>query len=293
MSRDASPPADLAPGILTEYMTDEWGVFVRSTATLESFRSQYQSVEVHDSAAFGKLFRLDGHFMTSEKDEFYYHENLVHIAALAHPEPTRALVVGGGDGGSAEELLKHPSMAAVTIAEIDGSVVDISRRHFRAVHHGALDDPRVTVRIEDGFRFVENAREQYDLIVLDLTDPGGPSTALYTAGFYEACAARLSPQGAMTMHVASPVAHADRIRDALAELRVAFARVTPYLTSVPLYGGLWMMACCSQTLDPRAHDAATIDARIAARKLGGLQYVNGETYRAALALPNFVRVLAA
>jgi len=288
---DASPPDDLRPGILTEYMTDEWGVFVRSTATLEAFRSQYQAIEVHDSAAFGRLFRLDGHFMTSEKDEFFYHENLVHIAALAHPGPARALVVGGGDGGSAEELLKHPTITSVTIAEIDGSVIDIARRHFGAVHRGALDDPRVSVHIEDGFRFVENAREQYDLIVLDLTDPGGPSTALYTAAFYEACAARLTPQGAMTMHIASPVAHGDRIRDALAALRVAFARVTPYLTAVPLYGGLWMMACCSRTLDPRTHDAATIDARIAERRLGALQYINGETYRAVLALPNFVRVL--
>jgi spermidine synthase len=293
MSHDAPPPGDLAPSILTEYMTDEWGVFVRSTATLESFRSQYQAVEVHDSVAFGKLFRLDGHFMTSEKDEFFYHENLVHIAALAHAGPARALIVGGGDGGSAEELLKHPSMTEVTIAEIDGSVVDISRRHFHGVHRGALDDARVTVRIEDGFRFVEQSREQYDLIVLDLTDPGGPSTALYTADFYKSCAARLTPQGAMTMHIASPIAHAARIRDALAELRRAFTRVTPYLTSVPLYGGLWMMACCAQGLDPREHSAIAIDERIARRGLAGLQYINGETYRAALALPNFVRALVA
>lgn len=292
---DAQPPADaagdLAPGVLTEYLDDDWGVFVRSQAALESFRSKFQHVEVHDSAAFGKLFRLDGHFMTSEKDEFFYHENLVHIAALAHPSPTTALVVGGGDGGSAEELLKHPSMTRVTIAEIDASVLDISRRHFQAVHRGALDDPRVSVRVEDGFRFVENANERYDLIVLDLTDPGGPSTALYTAKFYAACAAHLTPQGAMTMHVASPIAHGARIREAMSELRVAFARVTPYLTSVPLYGGLWMMACCSTALDPRAHSIGEIDDRVAKRRLADLSYINGETYRAALALPNFVREL--
>lgn len=293
MSHDASPRGDLIPGILTEYVDDDWGVFVRSTAALESFRSDFQDVEVHDSAAFGKLFRLDGHFMTSEKDEFFYHENLVHVAALAHPAPERALIVGGGDGGSAEELLKYSSVKQVTIAEIDAAVLDISRRHFHAVHRGALDDPRVTVRVEDGFRFVENSRDAYDLIVLDLTDPGGPSTALYTAAFYEACAARLTPLGAMTMHVASPVAHAARVRDALAELRRAFARVTPYLTSVPLYGGLWMMACCAATLDPREQSAMVIDQRIAQRGLQSLQYLNGETYRAALALPNFVRALVA
>ena len=293
MSHSVSPPGDLAPGILTEHLTDDWGLFVRSSATLEAFRSACQDVEVHDSATFGKLFRLDGHFMTSEKDEFFYHENLVHVAALAHPAPERALVVGGGDGGSAEELLKHPSMKDVTIAEIDGAVVDISRRYFQKVHHGALDDPRVTVKIEDGFRFVEHSREQYDVIVLDLTDPGGPSTALYTAQFYNACARRLTPSGAMTMHVASPVAHGTRIRETLAELRRAFPLVTPYLTSVPLYGGLWMMACCSARLDPRGQSATAIDLRIAERRLPHLQYINGETYQAALALPNFVRALVA
>jgi spermidine synthase len=290
MKSDASPSGDLAPGVLTEYMTDEWGVFVRSKAKLEAFRSAYQDVEVHDSE-FGKLFRLDGHFMTSEKDEFFYHENLVHIAALAHRAPVNALVVGGGDGGSAEELLKHPSMRRVTIAEIDQSVLDISRRHFGSVHRGALDDPRVTVRVEDGFAFVGRSLERYDLIVLDLTDPGGPSSALYTPEFYAACAAHLTTHGAMTMHIASPVSHGARIREALAGLRHAFARVTPYLTSVPLYGGLWMMACCSATLDPREQSAEAIDMRITARGIADLQYINGDTYRAALALPNFVKRL--
>jgi len=286
-----SVPGDLAPGVMTEYLTPEWGLFVRSRATLAKFRSAFQDVEVHDSAPFGKLFRLDGHFMTSERDEFFYHENLVHIAALAHPGPECALIVGGGDGGSAEELLKHPSMRAVTIAEIDASVIDISRAHLEAVHHGALDDPRVTVRVGDGFRFVRETDALYDLIVLDLTDPGGPSTALYTPDFYRACAKRLTMGGAMTMHVASPVAHPDRIRKTLADLRRAFHRVTPYLTSVPLYGGLWMMACCSSSLDPREQSAMAIDLRIAERRIQHLQYVNGETYRAALALPNFVRAL--
>jgi spermidine synthase len=101
-------PGDLAPGVMTEYLTDDWGFFVRSAERLERFRSRYQDVEVHDSVPFGKLFRLDGYFMTSERDEFFYHENLVHMAALSHPRPARALIVGGGDGGAAEALFKHP-----------------------------------------------------------------------------------------------------------------------------------------------------------------------------------------
>jgi spermidine synthase len=291
MTSEATAPGDLAPGVMTEYLTDDWGLFVRSRATLAKFRSAFQDVEVHDSEPFGKLFRLDGHFMTSERDEFFYHENLVHIAALAHPAPARALIVGGGDGGSAEELLKHPSMRSVTIAEIDPAVIAISREHLAHVHHGAFDDPRVTLQVGDGFRFVEDSRDEYDLIVLDLTDPGGPSAALYTPAFYAACASRLTAAGAMTMHIGSPVAHPARVRDTIAELRGAFARVTPYLTSIPLYGGLWMMACCSRALDPLQQSTASIDLQIAARGIGRLQYINGDTYCAALALPNFVRAL--
>ena len=286
------PPGDLAPGVMTEYMTDDWGMFVRSAGTLARFRSAYQDVEVHDSVPFGKLFRLDGHFMTSERDEFFYHENMIHVPALAHPGPERALIVGGGDGGSAEELLKYPSMRTVTIAEIDEAVIDISREHLQAVHRGALDDPRVTIRIGDGFRFVMDTRDAFDLIVLDLTDPGGPSTALYTREFYAACAARLGPQGAMTMHVGSPVANPERVRETLAELRRAFTVVTPYLTAVPLYGGTWMMACCSASLDPRALQASDVDLRISQRGVGDLQFINGDTYRAVLALPNYVQPLA-
>jgi spermidine synthase len=212
---------------------------------------------------------------------------------MTHAAPRRALIVGGGDGGSAEELLKYRSIADITLCEIDAAVVDIARRHLSAVHRGALDDPRVRLTIGDGLAFVARSVEMYDLIVLDLTDPGGPSTPLYTADFYRACAARLAAGGAMTLHIASPVAHPDRIRDGLARLRAAFACVTPYLASVPLYGGLWMMACASATLDPTALSAEDVGRRIAERGIGRLQHYNGDTHRAALALPNFVRALVA
>jgi len=286
---NAGAPHDLAPDLMTEQLTDDWGFYIRSARRFEQFRSAYQAIEVHDSVPFGKLFRLDGHFMTSERDEFFYHENLVHLAALSHPEPERALIIGGGDGGSAEELLKHASIRSVTLAEIDARVVDIARTYLGAVHRGALDDPRLTLVIGDGFGFVRTATERYDLIVLDLTDPGGPSEQLYTPDFYRACASRLTPEGALTLHIASPIAHPDRIRQTLASLRETFAVVTPYLTSVPLYGGMWMMACASATLDPKSVSAEEIDRRIASRGIANLQYYNGEMHRAALALPNFVR----
>ena len=284
---------DLRPGLLTEYLTEETGFFVRSTRQFERFHSPFQTVEVHDTVPFGTLFRLDGHFMTSEKDEFFYHENLVHTTAIAHPAPARALIIGGGDGGSAEELLKYPSMKSVTLVEIDMAVIDVARKYFGTVHRGALADGRLSLRVEDGLAYVRSASETYDLIVLDLTDPGGPSEPLYTADFYRACAIRLNPSGAMTLHIASPVAHPDRIRAGIANLRAAFAVVAPYLVTVPLYGGLWMMASASATLNPAYLTPLEVDRRVAQRRISDLQYYNGDMHRASFALPNFVRNLVA
>ena len=290
---DDVPPGDLQPGVLTEYLTDDSGFFVRSLREFERFQTPYQTVEVHDTKTFGKLFRLDGHLMTSEKDEFFYHENLVHVAAITHPAPKTALIIGGGDGGSAEELLKYQTINSVTLVEIDLAVLDIARKYFAEVHHGALLDPRLTVKVEDGLAFVRGATDTYDLIVLDLTDPGGASEPLYGAEFYRTCAARLNPTGAMTLHIASPVAHPERVRAAMANLRAVFSVVIPYLVSIPLYGGLWMMACASPTLNPAYLTPLEANRRIATRGIRDLQYYNGEVHRASMALPNFVRDLVA
>ncbi len=287
----ADPRLPAPTDALTEWLTPDWGFFIRSAKRHEAFHSGLQAVEVHDSESFGTLLRLDGHFMTSEKDEFFYHENLVHMAAITHDAPRRVLIVGGGDGGSAEELLKHSGIEGITLVEIDPAVVDVARRHLQRVHRGSLDDPRLTLKIEDGFAYVQASAEPFDLIVLDLTDPGGPSTLLYTPEFYRACAARLGEDGIMTLHIASPLASPQRIRETLLGLRQAFGNVVPYLTSVPLYGGLWLMVLCSQRADPRRLAAEAVDARLEERGIRDLQYYNGAMHCAALALPNFVRAL--
>lgn len=281
----------LPDGALVEPLSDEWGYYIRSTRCLERRMTAYQSIEVHDTVALGRLYRLDGHFMTSERDECFYHENLVHLSAIVHPGPRRALIVGGGDGGSAKELLKYPTIEAVALCEIDAAVIELSRRYLGSVHRGALDDTRVTVQVGDGLAYMRSGDDLFDLIVLDLTDPGGPSLPLYTEGFYRDCARRLAPGGAMTLHVASPVAHPERVRECLAPLHAAFPRVTPYLASIPLYGGLWMMACASVQLDPSALSSAEVDRRLTERRITDLRYYNGDMHRAALALPNFVRDL--
>lgn len=281
--------------LLTEALSDGAGYYIRAGRLIESGRSQYQDYEVWETPEFGKLFRLDGSFMTSERDEFFYHENLIHVAALAHPGPESALIIGGGDGGSAEELFKYPSMRRVVLVELDGKVVDIARAHLQAVHHGALDDPRLELRIEDGLRYVNEiapaAHERFDLIVLDLTDPVGPAETLYAEPFLAACRKLLTPLGALTLHLGAPVFQPKRLRTILGNLREAFRIVVPYFMYIPLYGSQWSMACASDGLDPRAVDAAELDRRIVERRVGDLQYYNGGIHHAQCVIPNYLRRL--
>ena len=280
-------------GWLTESLDDGFSYSIRTSRVLSQFRSAHQRVEVHESDTFGRLLVLDGSFNVSEKDEFFYHENLVHVAACTHPRPATALIIGGGDGGAAEELLKHSCVQSVTLVEIDQAVIDVARLHLRSVHQGVIDEctghPKLRIHIADGMAYIKDGSGRYDLIILDLTDPGGPSTPLYTEAFYQACAARLKPGGLLGLHIASPFAQQHRIVSALTALSSAFAIVRPYMVTVPLSGGPWMMACASNTLDPAMLPATAVDTRLSVRGIADLQFYNGSTHLAAMALPNFVR----
>ena len=280
-------------GWLTESLDDGFSYSIRTSRVLSQFHSAHQRVEVHESDTFGRLLVLDGSFNVSEKDEFFYHENLVHIAACTHLRPAEALIIGGGDGGAAEELLKHSCIQSVTLVEIDQAVIDVARLHLKSVHHGVIDEytghPKLRIHIADGMQYIKDKSDRYDLIILDLTDPGGPSTPLYTEAFYQACAARLNPGGLLGLHIASPFAQQHRIISALTALSSAFTIVRPYMVTVPLSGGPWMMACASNTLDPAILPAASVDTRLSDRGIADLQFYNGSTHMAAMALPNFVR----
>ena len=293
----SEPLPDLPEGVLAELVSEDAGYFLRGARLLEAGRSEWQTYEVWETPRFGKLFRLDGCFMTSERDEFYYHENLIHVPGVAHPGLRRALILGGGDGGSADELLKYPGIERIVIAELDAKVVELSRRHLRAVHHGALDDARVEVRIGDGMKYVHEdgpaAGERYDLIVLDLTDPVGPAEALYAADFFAACKALLAEGGALTLHIGTPVFQPERVRELVDRLRRVFAKLRPYFLYIPLYGSLWGMACASDTLDPAALGAEEVDRRLATRSIRELQHFNGAVHCAQFALPNHLRALLA
>ena len=283
--------------LLVEFLGEDAGYFLRGGSLLEAGRSPWQAYEVWETPRFGRLFRLDGCFMSSEGDEFYYHENLIHVPGVAHPGPRSALIIGGGDGGSAEELLKYPSMERVVIVELDEKVVDISRRYLQSVHHGALDDPRVEIRIGDGLQYVSEAgpaaAERYDLIVLDLTDPVGLAAALHTTEFFSACRALLAEGGALSLHLGSPVYQPERVQALVRRLRSVFACVRPCFLYIPLYGSLWGLASASDVVDPAALPPSEVDQRLSARGIAGLQHLNGAVHSAQFALPNHLRALLA
>lgn len=284
-------------GVLAEPLCDDAGYYLKGGRLLEEGHSRWQAYEVWETPRFGRLFRLDGCFMTSERDEFLYHENLIHVAGIAHPGLRRALIIGGGDGGSAEELLKYPGIERIVIAELDEKVIEISRRYLGEVHRGALDDARVEIRIGDGMKYVHEtgpaAGDRYDIVVLDLTDPVGPAEALYAADFFAACKALLAPGGAIVLHVGTPFFQPERVRELVVRLRRVFACVRPYFLYIPLYGSLWGMACASDVLDPQALAADEVDRRLGERGIAGLRHFNGAVHCAQFALPNHLRSLLA
>lgn len=280
------------PERIFERLNDASGVWFDGTL-VERRQTPFQLLEVWDTPELGRVLRLDGFNMTSERDEFFYHENLVHPAAVAHPAPRRSLVIGGGDGGSAEELLKHSTMELVHMAELDPDVIEIAKARFGRVHRGAFDDPRLKVTVGDGLAYLRATEVRYDLVAMDLTDPVGPSVELYSPATFALVRRAMAEGGAMMLHIGSPFSHPERVRATLANLREVFRVVAPYFVHIPLYGSVWGFACASDALDPRAIGADEADRRIAQRGVGDLQFYNGEMHRAVFAIPNYVRGLIA
>jgi 3-hydroxyacyl-CoA dehydrogenase len=170
---------DRGEHLLMEPLNASTGFYIKAARQLGEWQTRFQKMQIYDTPHYGKLFRLDGYNMTSEKEEFVYHENLMHPALTAHAAPKKVLIIGGGDGGSSEEALKHPSVESVTMVEIDADVIAVAKEHFQAVHNGVFDNPKLKVLIEDGLKYVRETQERFDLIALDLNDPVGPAAARY------------------------------------------------------------------------------------------------------------------
>lgn len=283
-----APPA--GPQAFRECLTPDLALSYQGVLRLQQ-QTRFQQLEVIDSPTLGTLFRLDGSVMTTQAEEWIYHENLIHPAALSLPCLRSALIIGGGDGGSARQLLRYAGLQQLVICELDAAVIDMARRMLGPVHQGALDDPRVQLVIGDGADYVRHCQGQFDLIVLDLTDPVGPAAPLYEAPCLQHYARLLGEHGLLSLHLTSPQWQPQSYTRLLSTLHPFFACVRPALIPVTLYGGLWGLAFASQRTDPATLTAEQADLQLALRDIGELQWYNGDTHQALFALPNFVRQL--
>lgn len=241
--------------------------------------SALQRIEVLENEAFGKILLLDGLVQTTEGDDYFYHEMLVHPALVAHPGPERVLIIGGGDGGALREVLRYPLRRAVLV-EIDPRVIQISKAHFPWLTP-ALADDRSELVIDDGRAFVEKTEEKFDLVFVDSSDPIGPSLALHEKSFFESLKRRLNHDGIVTAQLGSPLYQRPSIARSVKFLKEIFRMVQVYMSPVPTYpGGVWCYGFLSDEI--RALD-------IRREPFTALKYYNAEIHRASFALPNFLK----
>ena len=271
----------------------------------------FQCIEIWDTPTLGRLYTLDGRPMAATGDEYIYHECMTHPAALTLAAPRRALVLGGGDGGAARELLKHPSITEIVIAELDAQVVAMARRYFALLHQGAFDDPRVALRIGDAADFVSrhagSGAAPFDLAIFDLTPPDSPAHGLFSAAFFERLKTVLTPQALISVHLGAPSTEPARVHRVWQDLRSAFRQVRIMTAEIPTYGGLWAMALAGDdeiaadtkrrspriAVDPATLSTEFVAATLAARHIEGLRYYNAARHPALFVPPACLRHLIA
>lgn len=224
-----------------------YGVHAKLIVDLQS---AYQHIQILEHPKFGKILRIDGALQCSEADEAFYHEPLVHMVLARTTHEPKVVVIGGGDGGAAEEILKWQSVQMLEQIELDPEVIALSRKHLKSIHKGLLGleqviDHRFNLHIGDGLKFLQNrsaSQEHINALILDLTDPGGPSLTLWDKPFFELCAQSTGPQGVLGLHIGAPWAQKERCQKILNTLRECFASVQPFITNIPVSGGPWLMA---------------------------------------------------
>jgi len=263
------------------------GVLYRLKKKLHESQSIYQKVEMFETAEFGNLLVLDGFIMLTEAHEFIYHDMLVHIPLLSHPNPRRVLIVGGGDGGTAREVLKHSTVDSVDMVEIDQEVIDVSKKYLPDVAC-KLDDPKLNLSVQDAVEFVKHKSELYDIVLVDSTDPIGPGEGLFNRSFYENVKRILKPEGILSVQSESPFLLSRQIPQIVNKLRAVFPLAKLYWAPMPCYPyGTWSFTYCSKSgIAPdirRPDEAAEIEKQS--------RYYNREIHNAAFVLPNFIRTL--
>ncbi len=236
---------ELPPLSFQELHGVDSGIVFHTSNILYHARSEIQDILVIQTRDYGRVLVLDRLVMTTERDEFYYHEALVHPVMQHHPAPHRVLILGGGDGGTLREVLRYPEVEQVTLVEIDEKVIEVAHEFFPELAR-SFRDPRVDVRIEDAYAFVQHAEERFDVAILDTSDPVGPAQVFYTKDFFLALRERLEPVSVISVQAESVHFHRKRIVDLYRILKEVFSTVRPYTAPVPSYpGGTWCFMLAS------------------------------------------------
>jgi spermidine synthase len=278
MSRKMTSPRK--PIEVREFHTPTSGIFFRARKCILSEKSAYQRMEIFETDSFGRVLLLDGLVQTTEIDEFFYHEMLVHPALISHSDPKDVLIIGGGDGGALREILRYPVKRA-TLVEIDARVIEACKKFFPSLS-SSFRDKRAELHIADGNRFVRETGRKFDIIIVDSSDPVGPSEILHQKGFYEALRARLNPGGIIAAQGGAPLFHLSHLRRKRAFMTEIFKFASYYFGPVPTYpGGLWCYVFLSDKVDP----LNVPDKRLPR----GLKYFNLDIHRAAFAVPEFLK----
>ncbi|MDZ4723251.1 MAG: polyamine aminopropyltransferase [candidate division Zixibacteria bacterium] len=265
------------------------GLTVKVDRVLESTQSDFQRIDVLENKFFGKILVLYGSLMACDNDNNAYNEMITHVPLFTHPNPRNVLIIGGGDCGALTEVLKHPVVEKCTMCEIDKMVVEVSQRHLPHLTTG-LDDPRANVIFADGKHFIENTKEKFELITLDLSDPIGPAADLFQKPFHQKVYDTLTDNGIMIAQSESPFYHKAAIRPMYENLKDIFPIVKMYTAFMPIYpSAYWSFAFCSKKYDPPSQfDQKRYDKLESSLKT---RYYNAEIHKAAFALPPFVKEL--
>ena len=265
---------------IREYHTSSTGLFFTVDSFLYSKQSSFQKIEVFANESFGKILLLDGLVQTTENDEFFYHEMLVHPACTTHPSPQNILVIGGGDGGALKEILRYP-VETVCHVEIDAQVIEVGKKFFPWLSP-CLKDKRVDLVIADGLEFLKETERTFDIIFVDSSEAVGPSVSLHRQDFYETAKKHLNGEEAVVVaQVGSPLYHLEFIKQCSATFKEIFKAVQFYVGPAPSYpGGSWCYAFLSDNVDPLV---------LKRDPLPGLKCYNRDIHQAAFTLPPYLK----
>lgn len=255
-------------------------------------QSEIQKIIIVNTYNYGRCLILDNEFQSAEMDEFIYHEALVHPSLILHPGAESVLILGGGEGATLREVLRHKTVKKVVMVDIDKEMIACSKKFLPSFHAGAFDDSRVELVIEEGRKYVERAQDRFDVVVIDVNDPldGGPSYMLFTMEFFQIIAEKLKANGILIVQSgAASVSENDAFTSICNTLSNVFSHVFPYVTYIPSYALPWGFSMATHNPSNLDISGDEIDTRIQSRLTGKLRFYDSITHHALFNLSKYLR----